>query len=69
MGKIIEDSKILERRKSLPNYDQIYQDVYNRLFYVISPKNRGLMNIFRLEDEEDSQDIELAILRAFLNCK
>jgi hypothetical protein len=69
IDRLINDSKILERRKNMPNFQEIYKDAYKRLLSIINPRNHDLINIFRLEDEEDSQDIELAILRALLNCK
>lgn len=44
------------------------EEATERLAYIVSDKNSALLNIFRLDDEEDSEDIELALLRTFLNC-
>ncbi len=69
LDKLIEDSKILERRSSLLNFKLIYKEAKKALLSIINPRNHELINIFRMEDDTDSQDIELAILRAILNGK
>jgi hypothetical protein len=45
------------------------QKAIEQLNFLIENKSKNLVNIFRLDGEEDGQDIELAVLRAFLNCK
>jgi hypothetical protein len=69
--ELIDESKIFERRKKLSNYnDKMFHDACKRLEYIVSMKDSELINIFKFtDDEEDSQDIEFAILRAFLDCK
>ena len=48
----------------------MFDDACARLEYIVSMKDSELINIFKFtDDEEDSQDIEFAILRAFLDCK
>jgi len=39
------------------------------LLLIISKKSTNLINIFRLDNDENDQDFELTILRAFLNGK
>lgn len=43
-------------------------EAVERLKYIISKLSDSLINVFRLDSEEGGQDIELTILRAFLNC-
>lgn len=40
-----------------------------QLRFILSKKSDDLINVFKLDSEEGSQTIELAILRAFLNSK
>ncbi len=37
--------------------------------FIVDTANHGLLNIYTLIEGEESQDIELAILRSILNCK
>lgn len=50
-------------------YQKKISEAVERLKYIISKYSDNLINIFRLDSEEGSSDIELSILRAFLNCK
>jgi hypothetical protein len=53
-----------------PNaYKLKIKEATERLKYIISKLSDNLINVFRLDSEEGGQDIELTILRAFLNCK
>ena len=67
LDKLIDESKILERRSTQPYFKMIYKEAKKALLSIINPRNHQLINIFRMEDDTDSQDIELAILRAILN--
>lgn len=49
-------------------YQKKIQEAVERLKYIISRVSDNLINIFRLDSEEGGSDIELTILRAFLNC-
>jgi hypothetical protein len=69
IDKQIRDSKILDRKKTKPNYQFFYKDTYKCIQEILKPKNLELINIFSFETEESSTDIELAILKALLNCK
>ena len=40
-----------------------------QLSFILSKSEDDLINVFRLDSEEGSQNIELAILRAHLNSK
>lgn len=50
-------------------YKKKTSEAVERLKYIISKLSDNLINVFRLDSEEGGQDIELTILRAFLNCK
>ena len=50
-------------------YQKKTNEAVERLKYIISKLSDNLINVFRLDSEEGGQDIELTILRAFLNCK
>ncbi|CAF1036957.1 unnamed protein product [Brachionus calyciflorus] len=63
--ELVIESKILDRK--IQFYDKMLHDACDCLKTILSFKDLDLINIFRLEDEEDSQDIESAILRAFLD--
>jgi hypothetical protein len=65
---MIENSKILERRKSKPNYLSILEDTIQRIKSVIESENSDMLTRYIFEADEDSQDIENAILRALLDC-
>jgi hypothetical protein len=68
--KLIEESKMFEKLKSNPTkYHTEVSTALNQLEFIVSRMPDNLINIFRLDSEEGSQDIELHILRAFLNCK
>jgi hypothetical protein len=51
------ESKQKEKKKAI-----------KQINFIIENKSKNLVNVFRLDGEEDGQDIELAVLRAFLNC-
>ena len=66
---MIEDSKLLERSKGKPSYKQEISVAVARLKYMLTKLSANLINVFSLDSEGCGQDIELTILRAFLNCK
>lgn len=55
--------------KGKPEYKIKIKEAIERLKYIISKLSDNLINIFRLDSEEGGSDIELTILRAFLNCE
>jgi hypothetical protein len=57
-----------QMRKDPILFDKKVKDAVERLKYIISKLSDNLINIFRLDSEEGGSDIELTILRAFLNC-
>jgi len=68
--KLIEDSKMFEKLITDPTkYKREVNTALGQLEFIVSRVPDNLINIFRLDSEEGSQDIELHILRAFLNCK
>jgi hypothetical protein len=50
-------------------YQAKIKEATARLKYIRSKIPDNLINVFRMDSEEGSSDIELTILRAFLNCK
>jgi hypothetical protein len=54
--------------KDVNAYKSKIKEATERLKYIISKLSDNLINVFRLDSEEGGQDIELTILRAFLNC-
>lgn len=50
-------------------YNRKSQEALNRLVYILSKIPENLINVFHLDSEECGSDIELPILRAFLNSK
>ena len=51
------------------DYEKVTSEAVKRLEYIISKIEHNLINVFHLDSEEGGSDIELTILRAFLNCK
>jgi hypothetical protein len=69
LEKLLDESKMFEKLKGSPSYAKETNEAIRRLEYIISKLSDNLINVFRLDSEEGGQDIELTILRAFLNCK
>lgn len=59
---------MFERLKDTNSYHKKMSDALKTLEYIVSKFKCNLINVFRLDSEEGSQDIEMSILRAFLNC-
>lgn len=68
MEKLIIDSKMFEFIKDPVAYQAKIKEATSRLKYIRSKIPDNLINVFRMDSEEGSSDIELTILRAFLNC-
>ena len=66
--KLIIESKMYDNFKGKDIYTIKIQEATIRLKYIISKLSENLINIFKLDSEEGGSDIELTILRAFLNC-
>jgi hypothetical protein len=72
LKKLVEESKLIDASKKAANsveYEKILNDAANRLAFIVGKVKFSLINIFRLDNEEDSHDIEMSILRAFLNSR
>ena len=72
MKLLIDESKILKKEKNPEIYTELFQKTKDRLFWIREKKTDELVYIFKLDEEDDLSNIdglELAILRAFLNCK
>ena len=59
---------MFDKAKNTPMWEKETEIPLKRLEFIISKIPDNLINVFKLDSEEGSQDIELAILRAFLNC-
>ena len=62
---MIEESKIIDPAK-LAVDDKPLNEALERLSFIMDKVKLNLVNVFRLDNEEDSHDIEMSILRAFL---
>jgi hypothetical protein len=73
LTKLLEESEMFEnvRKKDPVQYQNDIKNAVKKLQNIIQFNNRNesekLINVFRLDSEESGQDIELTILRAFLN--
>ena len=68
---MVDESKMFERLKStnMDAYEKEMDQAVSRLEYISSRMRDNLINVFRLDSEGCGQDIELTILRAFLNSR
>ena len=66
MVKLIDESNLLEKI-SVHKKEETRQRIVEWLKVIINNRAENLINIFKLDSEEGFQNIELAILRAFLN--
>lgn len=68
-SQLIEESQIIERfRKNPILYEENMNLSLKWLRYIVDQKHKNLINVFKLENEEENQDIEISILKAFINC-
>lgn len=65
LRKLIEDSNLLNSKKS--DFEQQKATAIESLKFIVNKFKDNLINVFRLDSEEAGQDIEITILRAFLN--
>ena len=66
LEKLLLESKMFERFKDA-EYEKQASEAIRRLEYILSRMPENLINLFHLDSEEGGSDIELTILRAFLN--
>lgn len=69
MTSLILESKILDNKKNLKNYQELFQIAKDNLAFILGHQSNQLIHIYQLDDEMNSYNFELAILRAFLDCK
>jgi len=74
LESLVEESKILGKLKNNSEREEEKRIEDKNLAITIlesimSKRYKNLINIFRLENEEEEQDFELTILRSFLNSK
>jgi hypothetical protein len=65
LSKLIVDSNLLNSKK--PDFEQQKAIAIESLKFIVSKFKNNLINVFRLDSEEAGKDIEITILRAFLN--
>lgn len=59
---------MFDKFKNTPQFDVEVNAALKKLVYIVSRIDDNLVNVFRLDSEDCGQDIELTILRVFLNC-
>lgn len=59
---------MFEKLKGTEAFDKKVEEATIQLEFIASKFSQNLVNVFKLDSEEGSQDIEMTILRAFLNC-
>ena len=59
---------MFDKLKNSASFEIEIEKSAKKLEFILSKIPENLINVFNLDSEEGSQDIELAILRAFLNC-
>jgi len=68
LQSLIESSRMFEKMQGSAKQEKVSKAV-EQLRFIVEKKADNLINIFRIDSEEGSQTIELAILRAFLNSR
>ena len=66
-SKLLQNPKT-ERKSDIEKYNKRLIAALEHLKYIVEPSNTTLINVFRFDSSEGTQDIELTILRALLNC-
>jgi hypothetical protein len=67
---LIEESSVLDSVKNdMHLYNEQMDECICRMKNMLREDRLHLLNVFRADNEEDSADIELAILTALFNCK
>lgn len=59
---------MFDKLKNTEAFDKEVGDAQAKLKYIMSRSEDNLVNVFKLDSEDCGQDIELTILRVFLNC-
>ena len=68
LTSLIVESKILENKKSIKNYPELLKIVKSNLSYIVKYQNEDLLLIYQIDDE-NLDSLDMAIIKAFLNCK
>jgi hypothetical protein len=69
LRKLVEESKLIEKLLNTSDYEKKMLEIIERLRIIIEKNKQNLVNIFRMDSKESSGDIEMSILRTFLNSK
>lgn len=68
---MIKESKIFDKQNFPSPQDEIYKDAVECLKFIIKMKNSELIHILNFDEEEKElyeEDVEYAILKAFIDC-
>lgn len=68
-SKIITEQKKSKDKNEEKNKADRLKTVLNNVKAILDNKDKHLINVFELDNGDGSSDMELTILRAFLNCK
>lgn len=68
LKNLVIESKMFDKFKNMPEFEVEVGKALVKLKYIVSRIEDNLVNVFRLDSEDCGQDIELTILRVFLNC-
>jgi hypothetical protein len=66
LRSLVENSKVFERQRGKPTYESEIPGAVEKLTYIASRVADKLVNVFKLNSEQSNEDIELPILRAFI---
>jgi len=67
LKRLVVESKMFDSGSC--DFEKMAHEAVDRLEYILSRLPQNLINVFHLDSEECGSDIELPILRAFLNSK
>lgn len=60
---------MFDKHKNIPDeFNAAVEKALEKLRYISNRMEDNLVNVFRIDSEDCGQDIELTILRVFLNC-
>ena len=68
LKKLVQESKILYKFENTTMFETEIEKNAKILEFILEKKFNNLINIFSLDNDDSSQDIELAIFETFLKC-
>lgn len=70
--ELVKESKIFDKRNPPSSDSEVFISACECLSFIIKMRSSELIHIVKLDDEEKElteEDIECAILKAFIDCK